>query len=79
MSELEVEEDRFYVLRVERENRKETTIHNNMESPIERIRNHLKSGLDPERVDLMTVELREDKFEIKSVPWSIIAVGLVKE
>lgn len=79
MTELEIRENRFYVLRVKTERGVEATLHNDMNSPISKIKDHLKSGVDPENIELMTIEMKGEKFEIKSVPWSVIAVGLVKD
>jgi uncharacterized protein YjhX (UPF0386 family) len=78
MTELEIEGDTFYVLVVKQAKGKKITIHNDMDSPIQKVKDYLKTGTSPEDIDLMTVNIKEEKFEIKSVPWSIIAVGLVK-
>jgi len=78
MTELEVKENKFYVLTVRQGKGKRTTLHDEIDLPIRRIKECLKGGTSPEDMELMTVEIREDKFEIKSVPWSTIAAGLVK-
>ena len=79
MTELEIKENKFYVLRVRTDEGVEATLHSDMDSPIRKIKGHLKSGVSPENIDLISVEMKGEKFEIKSVPWSVIAVGLVKE
>jgi hypothetical protein len=78
MTEIEVRENRFYVLRIKKENVEEITIHGEIGSSIKRIRDALKEGIDPDRVELMSVEIKGEKFEIKGVPWSIIAAELVR-
>jgi hypothetical protein len=78
MTEIEVRENRFYVLRIKREKVEEITIHGEIGSSIRRIRDALKEGVDPDRVELMSIEIKGEKFEIKGVPWSIIAVELVR-
>ena len=75
--ELEVKGNEFYVLTVKQENGK-ITLHNEMDSPINKIKEYLKKGTSPEVIELVIVEIKEDKYEMKGVPWSTIAAGLVK-
>lgn len=75
--ELEVKGNEFYVLTLNQGNGK-TTLHNEMDSPIKKIKEYLQKGTNPEDIELMTVEIKEDKFEIKGVPWSTIALGFVE-
>ena len=77
--ELEVKENRFYVLTVKQGKGKKTTLHNDIDSPVRKVKEHLKGGTNPNDIELMVVEIKEEKFEIKSIPWSTIAMGLVKE
>ena len=79
MTELEVKENKFYVLTVAEEKGRKATLHNELGSAINRVREHLKAGIGTDDVELMAVEMKEEKFEIKGVPWSTIALGLVKE
>jgi len=79
MTELEVKGSKFYVLRVKRDNSEEITLHSEIGSSIGRIRGSLKSGINPDNIELMSIEIRGEKFEIKGVPWSVIAAELVKE
>jgi hypothetical protein len=77
MLELEVKGNEFYVLTLKQGNGK-ITLHDEMNSPIKKIKDYLEKGTNPEDIELITVEIKEDKFEIKGVPWSTIALGLVK-
>jgi len=79
MTELEVKENKFYVLTVKQGQKRKITIYNAMDSPTRRVKKYLRSGTSPDDVELVAVEIKADKFEIKGVPWSTIAVGLVKE
>lgn len=79
MTELEVKENRFYVLTVKQEKENRITLHSDMDSPVRRVKEYLKEGISPDNIELVTVEIKEDKFELKGVPWSTIAVMLVKE
>ena len=78
MTELEVKENRFYVLRIRQENSEKITLHNEIGSSVEKLKEALKSGISPDNLELMSIDVRGEKFEIKGVPWSIIAVELVK-
>lgn len=79
MTELEIKEKRFYVLRIKQKDEEKLTLHNEIDSSIKRIRNSLKSGIKPDNIELMSIEIKEENFEIKGVPWSVIAAELVKE
>lgn len=78
MTEIEVKENKFYVLTVKGKERK-ITLHSDMDSPIIRVKDYLKTGANPDDIELMVVEIKEENFEIKSIPWSTIAVRLVRE
>jgi hypothetical protein len=78
MTELEVKENRFYVLRIRQENGEKITLHNEIGSSVGRLKEALKSGISPDNLELMSIDVKGEKFEIKGVPWSIIAVELVK-
>ena len=79
MTEIEVKENIFYVLKMKQGESSTITLHNDMSSPVHRIKEHLKGGASPEDVELMVVEMEEENFKIKGVPWSEIAVRLIKE
>lgn len=75
--ELEVKGSEFYVLTVKNGNGK-ITLHNEMDSPIKKIKEYLTKGKNPEDIELVIVQIKEDKYEMKGVAWSTIAAGLVK-
>jgi len=79
MTELKVEENTFYVLKMKQGESSKITLHSDMGSPVRRIKEHLKGGANPEDIELMVVEIAEENFKIKGVPWSEIAVKLIKE
>jgi len=39
----------------------------------------MKKELNTDKFELMSVEYDEEQFKIKTVPWSIIALELIKE
>jgi len=79
MTELEVKENTFYVLAVKQGESKKITLHNDADSPVRKIKEYLKGEASPEDIELMTVEIQEENFRIAGVPWSEIAVKLIKE
>lgn len=78
MSELEVKENTFYILRTKEETNEKITLHDDFASSIGRLKEALKSGANPEKLELMSVNVKEEKFEIVGVPWSTVAAELVK-
>jgi len=79
MTELEVKENIFYVLIVKQGSDRKITLYDDMDSPVRRVKEYLKGGTSPDDIELVTVEIKEEKFEIKTIPWSMIAIGLVRE
>lgn len=74
--ELEVKGNEFYVLTAKQEGK--ITLYNEMDSPIKKIREYLKKGKSPEDIELVIVQIKKEKYEMKGVPWSTIATGLIK-
>ena len=75
--ELEVKGNKFYML-VKKGKDREIKLYNEMKAPIGTIKGYLKKGTNAEDIELLSIELKEEKFEIKTIPWSILAVELVK-
>lgn len=74
--ELEVKGNEFYVLTAKQEGK--IILYNEMDSPIKKIGEYLKKGTSPEEIELVIVHIGKEKYEMKGVPWSTIATGLVK-
>jgi hypothetical protein len=79
MSELLVKNNKFYLLTKKDGKNRELRLYADMETPIRRIREYLKQGVEPDNLELVSVEAKEEKFVIQSVPWSLIALKLVRE
>ncbi|KXB01930.1 hypothetical protein AKJ45_00930 [candidate division MSBL1 archaeon SCGC-AAA261F19] len=77
MSELKIEENKFYIL-TKNNGESETTLHNDLDSPIDKIREYLDGGTEPDELELLSVEMEEKQFTIKTYPWSKIASRLVR-
>jgi hypothetical protein len=79
MSEVLVKNNKFYLLTKKDGKNRELRLYADMETPIRRIREYLKQGMEPDNLELVSVEAKEEKFVIQSVPWSVIALKLVRE
>ncbi len=76
--ELEVKENKFYILTWKTGKGKEIRLYVDIESPIKRIKQLLREGTEPEALELVSVEIKDEKYLIQGIPWSIIASKLVK-
>lgn len=59
--------------------RKEIRLYDEMSPAIAVIRGSLKKGITSENIELLSIEIKDEKFEIKTIPWNIIATHLIKE
>lgn len=78
MSELEVKGNIFYILRIREGDAEKLTLHDDFDSAVARLKEGLKTSSSPEHLELMSIDVKGEKFEIKGVPWSTIAAELVK-
>ena len=76
---LGVRENKFYILTKKEGQNREIKLYVDMETPVKDIKEYLKSGVETENLELVTVEMKEEKYQISSIPWSVIASKLVKE
>lgn len=74
--ELKVENDIFYLL----DTGDEKWVYDTENNAVEALKSltSKKKELDPESVSIWEVNTAEESWEIKSVPWSKIAMGLMK-
>lgn len=74
--EMKVKGETFYVL----EAGGEKWIYDTEDNAIETLKSLVSKGkgLNPEDVSILEVNTAGEKWEIKSVPWSKIAIGLIK-
>jgi hypothetical protein len=84
-SALKVEENKFYILvkkpkesdDEEEEENKEITLYSTVKAPITQIKEYLRSEVDVDCIELMTVKILDEALEAESVPWNKIAVELI--
>lgn len=74
--EMIIKNNIFYVLEAGEDKRVFDTVANAIESLKEIINN--KPTTNPETVNILEINTVKDKWEIKSVPWSKIAIELLK-
>ena len=74
--ELKIKNDVFYVLEAGEEKR----LYNTEKDAIESLKTIVaeKKELDPENVNIIEVNIKGEKWEMKTVPWSKIAMGLIR-
>jgi pseudouridine-5'-phosphate glycosidase len=76
---LVVKENKFYMLIEKQGSKKEIRIFDEMKPAITMIRGSMKTGTSSENIELLSIEIKEEKFEIKTIPWNVIATLLIKE
>jgi hypothetical protein len=77
--EMLVKENKFYMLLEKQGSKKEIRIYDEMNPAIAMIRGSLKKGTTSENIELLSIEIKEEKFEIKTIAWNVIATQLIKE
>ena len=75
--EMKVKNDRFYLL----DGGEDKWIYDTEEGAIKALKALVSTNkeLNPEEVNVFEVNVAGEKWEIKSVPWSRIAIGLMRE
>jgi hypothetical protein len=75
--EMKVKNNKFYLL----EMGSEKWIYDSESDAIEALKRLVseKEEIDPETVSILEVDTVSEKWEIKSVPWSKIAIGLMRK
>jgi pseudouridine-5'-phosphate glycosidase len=77
--ELIVKENKFFMLLEKQGSKKEIRIYDDMSPAIAVIKGSLKKGITSENIELLSIEIKDEKFEIKTIPWNVIATQLIKE
>jgi len=77
--ELIVKENKFFMLIEKQGSKKDIRIYDEMNPAITKVKKSLKSGVTSENIELLSIEIKEEKFEIKTIPWNVIATYLIKE
>jgi hypothetical protein len=79
LMELLVKNGKFFMLTEKQGPKKEIRIYDEMNPAITVIKDSLKKGITSENIELLSIEIKEEKFEIKTIPWNVIATQLIKE
>lgn len=75
--EMKIKDDRFFVLEIEQDKWIIDTESNAIKSMKETI-SKTGGNLSPENVSILEINVKEKKWEIKELPWSRIAIALIK-
>jgi hypothetical protein len=68
----------FLLLEAPVGDKREITIHIAMATAIREIRGYISKGVDPDMVSLVTVTVDPQELKAVGIPWSTIAVELIK-
>jgi hypothetical protein len=77
--EFPVKDNTFYVLLNKNGKANSLMVFSELLPSVKKVKEHLKSGTKTETLELMSVTYKNDNFEIKTIPWNIIAMELIKE
>jgi hypothetical protein len=75
--EMKVKNNKFYLL----EMGEEKWLYDSESDAIEALKRLVseREEVNPEDISILEVDTTEEKWEIKSIPWSKIAIGLMKK
>lgn len=68
----------FLLLEAPDGDKREISIHLAMATAIEDIRGYIKKGVEPDSISLVTVTVEPQEMKAIGIPWSTIAVELIK-
>ena len=64
---------------MEKGSKNEIRVYDEMKPAIAKVKSSLKGGTKSESIELLSIEVKSDKFEIKTIPWNVVAMELVRE
>jgi len=68
----------FLLLEAPVKDKREITIHIAMETAIREIRGYISKDVEPDKISLVTVTVEPQELKAVGIPWSTIAVELIK-
>ena len=71
-------ENTFYILEASLESKKEQSIHVEMGTAVTMIHGYIEDDVEAERISLMRVHIEANKLSAQGIPWSTIAIELIK-
>lgn len=57
----------------------ELRLYDEMKPAITKVKTSLKGGTKSENIELLSIEVKGEKFEIKTISWDFIATEMIKE
>jgi hypothetical protein len=77
--EFQVKDNTFYVLLNKEGKTNSLMIFSELSPSVKKVKEYLKSGIKTETLELMSLNYKGESFEVKTIPWNIIAMELIKE
>lgn len=77
--ELVIKENTFYILLNKQGEISQLSIFDALSPSVQKLKELMEGGITSEELELMSVQYEEEQFKIKSIPWNVIAMELVKE
>jgi hypothetical protein len=77
--EFQVKDNTFYVLLNKDIKANSMMIFSDLTPSVKKVKEFLKNGAKTETLELMSINYKSENFEIKTIPWNIIAMELIKE
>lgn len=69
----------FYLLEAPMKNSREISIHLGMPTAIAKIREYISTDIPTDKISLVKVTVDPDQLKAVGIPWSTIAVELIKK
>ena len=77
--ELTLPGEEFYLLEAPIKNSREISIHLDMPTAIVKIREYISKDIPTDKISLVKVTVEPDQLKAVGIPWSTIAVELIKK
>lgn len=69
----------FYLLEAPMKDSREISIHLDMATAIDKIREYISKDIPTDKISLVTVTVDPEQLKAVGIPWSTIAVELIKK
>ena len=77
--ELTLPGNEFYLLEAPKKAGREISIHLDMQTAIAKIRGYISKDVATDKISLVTVTVEPNQLKAVGIPWSTIAVELIKK
>lgn len=77
--ELKVKENNFYILLNKKEKFNQMSVFDELSGSVKSLKELMKKGSNSDDLELMSLQYEGKGFKIKTIPWNVIAMELIKE